>query len=52
MLENKCCGNCENYYPNSNIDGKCGICKEYEVFTYYNRPACNWYFKKEREKND
>lgn len=46
MIENKCCGNCLHFHPNSNIDDKTGVCKEYEVLVSYTRTACGWYYKK------
>lgn len=51
MGENKCCGNCENYHANSNINPTSGICKEYEALVYYNKPACFWYCKKRSDNN-
>lgn len=51
MLENKCCGNCEHYRPNSNIDNRNGICKEFEALVYYNKAACGWYCKQRSDNN-
>ena len=46
MLENKCCGNCDHFCPNSNIDPNRGTCKEYEALVNYIQNACSWYCKK------
>ena len=46
QCENKCCGNCENYCPNSNIDYSHGICKEFKALVIYTKNACKWYYKK------
>lgn len=46
QIENKCCGNCEHYRPNSNIDDKNGICKEFEVLVCYTTKPCGWYCKR------
>lgn len=51
MVENKSCGNCEHYHPNSNIDRNYGTCKEYEALVNYNRHPCNWYCKKAGDQN-
>ena len=46
MTENKCCGNCEHYCPNSNVDTNYGVCKEFEALVYYTKSPCGWYCKK------
>ena len=49
--ENGCCGNCEHYRPNSNIDDTHGACKEFEALVYRTKKACGWYCKKRSESH-
>lgn len=51
MCENKCCGNCEHYHPNSNIDPNRGTCKEYKALVYYYKVACGFYCNKRSDNN-
>lgn len=46
QVEDKCCGNCGHYCPNSNIDDKHGICKEFEALVCYTTKPCNWYCRR------
>lgn len=46
MYEQKCCGTCEHYSPNSNIDNSNGKCREWETLVYYDKVPCGWYCKK------
>lgn len=46
MFENKCCGNCEHFCPNSNIDDNYGFCKELEVLVDYIENSCSWFCKR------
>lgn len=52
MDEKRCCGNCEHYSPNSNINRNNGICEEYEALVHYSHNICGWYCKMERENNE
>ena len=51
MKESNCCGNCEHYCPNSNINPNLGICQEFEGLVDYYNLACGWYCKKRSDNN-